>query len=157
YFYIWEGGASWQLGPEKKPGKFGVGLWDQTGALTAVNGARVRGADGVYFFGSQRLWFRRPGVDNTGISGFCQFRANNSNPMLTRQYFGAGLTGFGLVPERPNDSMGCGIAWGWLNTDPNAGAFFFRDAPGPSTSLRTNEAIFQSYYQAFIRQGVFFQ
>jgi porin len=123
----------------------------------AVNGAQVQGADGVYLFGSQRLWFLRPGVDNSGVSGFYQFGANNSNTMLVRQYFGAGLTGFGLVPERPKDSMGCGLAWGWLNTDPNAGAFFFPDAPGPSTSLRTNEAIFQSYYQAFIRQGVFFQ
>jgi porin len=94
-------------------------------------------------------------VDNSGVSGFLQFGANNSNTMLVRQFFGTGLTGFGLVPGRPKDSVGCGLAWGWLNTDPNAGAFFFPDAPGPSKSLRSNEAILQAYYQVFVRQGVF--
>lgn len=157
YFHIWEAGFTWRLGPEKKPGKFGCGLWDQTGALTAVNGATVHGADGFYLFGSQRLWYHRPGVDNSGISGFYQFGFNNSNTMLERQYFGAGLTAFGLVPGRPKDSQGIGLAWSWLNTDPNAGAFFFPDAPGPSTSLRTNEAIVQAYYQTFVRPGMFFQ
>ena len=44
----------------------------------------------------------------------------------------AGLTGFGLVPGRPKDLMGCGLAWGWLNTDPGAGAFFFPEVPGPN-------------------------
>jgi porin len=77
--------------------------------------------------------------------------------MLVRQYFGLGLTGFGLVPERPKDSMGIGLAWGWMNTDQNAGAFFFPNAPGPSTSMRSNEAIIQSYYQTFVRPGVFFE
>jgi porin len=96
-------------------------------------------------------------VDNSGVSGYCQFGANNSNTTFVRQYCGAGLTGFGLVPRRPNDSMGCGVAWGWLNTDPNAGAFFFPDAPGPSKSLRSNEAILQAYYQTIVRQGVFVQ
>jgi porin len=157
YFHIWEAGVSWRLGPENKPGKFASGLWYQSGELTAVNGTQVHGADGVYLYGSQRLWYLRPGVDNSGVSGFYQFGANNSNTMLVRQFFGTGLTGFGLVPGRPKDSMGCGLAWGWLNTDPKAGSFFFPDAPGPSTSLRTNEAILQTYYQVFVREGVFFQ
>src|SRR5262249_24539952 len=139
YFHIWELGCSWEVGPEKKPGSFGCGVWDQTGTLTAANGDKVHGADGVYLFGAQRLWFRHPGQDNSGVSGFYQFGANNSNTILVRQYFGAGLTGFGLVSGRPKDSMGCGMAWGLLITDPNAGQFFFPDVPGNATSLRTNE------------------
>ena len=126
-------------------------------SLTAPDGTQHNGEAGVYLFGSQRLWFRRPGLDNSGISGFYQFGANNSNTSLVRQYFGAGFTGFGLVSSRPKDSMGCGMAWSWLNTDPNAGAFFFPNAPGSATTLRTNELMLQSYYQMFLKDGAYFQ
>ena len=64
---------------------------------------------------------------------------------------------FGLTPGRPKDSAGCGLAWGWLNTDPNAGVFFFPNAPGPSTSLRSNELITQCYYQMNLRDGAYLQ
>src|SRR5262249_23762672 len=109
YFYIAEGGLYWKLGPEDKPGNFACGFWDQTGPLTAANLTEVHGADGFYLFGAQRLWFARPGLDNSGISGYYQYGVNNSNTMLVRQYVGSGLTGFGLVPNRPKDSMGCGM------------------------------------------------
>ncbi len=131
-------------------------MWDQSGALTAANGAQVHGADGVYLFGSQRLWFLRPGQDNSGLSGFYQFGTNNSNTSFVRQFFGTGLTGFGLVPERPKDSLGWGLAWGWLNTDPNAGQFFYPGVTGSSTSLRSNELVLQSYYQMYLKDGAFF-
>jgi porin len=157
YFHIWEIGRSWMLGPRRKPGNFGVGLWYQSGALTAPDGRTVHGAQGVYLFGAQRLWFRRPGVDNSGISGFYQYGANNSNTMFARQFFGCGLTGFGLVPGRPDDSLGCGLAWSWLNDDPNAGQFFFPGVPGRSTRLRGDELMLQSYYQLLLRDGAYLQ
>jgi porin len=157
YFYIAEAGCSWTLGSENKPGNFAVGVWDQTGPLTAANQVQVNGADGVYLFGAQRLWFARPGLDNSGVSGYYQGGFNNSNTMLARQYVGSGLTGFGLVPQRPKDSMGCGAAWSWLNTDPNAGKFFYPGAGDSSTSLRTNELMLQSYYQAFLKEGAYFE
>jgi porin len=157
YFHIWEAGWAWTIGADKKPGNFGCGFWDQTGRLTTPSQGQVNGAQGVYLFGAQRLWFRNPGKDNSGISGFYQFGANNSNTMLARQFFGLGLTGFGLVPNRPNDSMGCGLAWAWLNTDPNAGAFFFPAAGTNSTAMRSNELMLQSYYQMHIEGGAYFQ
>lgn len=157
YFHIWEAGCSWKLGPEEKPGNFAVGIWDQTGPLTAANGARVNGADGVYLFGAQRLWFARPGLDSSGVSGYYTAGFSNSNTVSVRQAVGSGLTAFGLVPNRPKDSMGCGASWSWLNTDPNAGKFFFPDAGGNSISLRTNELMFQTYYQMFLKEGAYFQ
>jgi porin len=157
YFYIWEGGHSWSIGADEKPGNFAVGIWDQTGPLTAANGATVHGADGIYTFGAQRLWFARPGLDNSGVSGYFQAGLNNSNTNFVRQYVGGGLTGFGLVPNRPKDSMGCGMAWGFLNSDPNAGEFFFPHVASTTTSLRTNEVILQSYYQYQIRDGAYFE
>jgi len=157
YFHAAEVGYSWQLGCDKKPGKAAAGFWAQTGKLTAVNGTLVNGAQGVYSFASQRLWYRNPGIDNSGISGFCQFGANNTNTAIVRQFFGAGLTAFGLVPCRKKDSMGMGLAWAFNNTDPSAGAFYFPNPTIDSTALRTNELMMQCYYQMNLGKGVFFQ
>lgn len=157
YFHIGEVGAVWQCGRQHKPGKLGVGMWGQTGKLPLPGGGTVDGDLGVYAFGSQRLWFRNPGADNSGISGFFQFGANNSNSMLVRQYFGCGLTAFGLVSSRPKDSQGVGLAWSFLNNDPAAGEFFYPNIPGPSTQLRSNELMLAGYYQATLWDGAFFQ
>jgi porin len=156
YFHIGEAGFAYRAGGLRKPGNLGVGFWGQTGKLRAFDNSMVHGANGLYLFGSQRLWFRRPGVDNSGVSGFYQFGANNSNTMLARQFFGAGLTGFGLVPGRPDDSLGCGLAWTWLNRDPNAGRVFFPDAPGP-VPLSPSQLMMSCYYQMQLRPGFFFQ
>ncbi|MFO0825616.1 MAG: carbohydrate porin [Gemmataceae bacterium] len=155
YFNIAETGYAYRIGEQKKPGIVAVGMWHQTGALKAVDGSMVQGATGVYMFGSQRLWFRHPGIDNSGVSGYYQLGANNSNALIFRQYVGTGLTAFGLVPGRKDDSFGFGLAWAFLNQDPNAGAFF---APGlPGSKFRSNEMMLQWYYQASLRPGAYFQ
>lgn len=140
YFNIWEAGAAWEIGG-KLPGSFGVGLWHQTGLLKGPNTSE-NGATGVYLFGSQRLWLQHPGKDNSGISGFFQFGANDSVTLPFDQYFGAGLTAFGLVPGRPQDSAGAGVALSWLNQD------IFE---------RSSELMFQGYYQAHLIEGAYFQ
>ncbi|WP_406698313.1 carbohydrate porin [Singulisphaera sp. Ch08] len=157
YFHIGEAGFSYRVGAEKKPGNFGIGLWGQTGMLKAFNNAMVHGANGMYFFGAQRLWFQRPGRDNSGVSGFYQFGANNSNTMHARQFFGGGFTGFGLVPGRPDDSMGCGLAWTWLNNDPNAARLFFPDSTAKTLPLSPSQLMMSAYYQMKLFPGCFFQ
>jgi porin len=134
YFNIWEAGAAWQIGSDKLPGSFGIGLWNQSGQMRAGD-VTESGATGVYLFGSQRIWLRHPGKDNSGISGFFQFGANNSDTLPVNQYFGSGLTAFGLVPGRSQDSAGAGVACSWLN-----GNIFHR----------SSELMFQVYYQAHI-------
>ena len=156
YFNIGETGVYWELGSQKKPGMSAVGVWGQTGQLNAFNGAVVDGAQGFYTFGSQRLWFRHHGIDNSGISGFWQFGANNTNTSFARQYYGGGLTAFGLIPQRASDSMGFGMAWSILNGDPGAGVPFSDDPDNPQP-LRDNELILQWYYQMNVTHGVFFQ
>ena len=157
YFHIGEAGYSYDLGPRKKPGSFGVGVWGQTGKLSTFDGGTQNGANGVYLFGAQRLWFRRPGFDSSGISGFYQFGANNSNALLAREYFGGGFTAFGLVPGRPDDSFGCGMAWTWLNQGYQAGRVFFPDAPRGPVQLAPSQLMFQAYYQAKLVNGIFAQ
>ena len=127
-FQIGEVGYAYRAGPQKKPGNFGVGLWGQTGSsgrpTTDAPGHRCPGGLSLR---AHRLWFRHPGVDNSGVSGFYQFGANNSNALPARQYVGGGLTAFGLVPGRPDDSFGFGVAQTWLNTTPGAASFFHLD------------------------------
>jgi porin len=143
YFHIGEIGRSWRIGPQHKPGNFGVGVWGQTGELKKSTGTGLTpGANGTYLFGAQRLWFRHYGVDNSGISGFYQFGANNKNIMAVpaREYVGGGFTAFGLVPGRPDDSFGLGVNCAWL-------------AP----PLRSSQLMTQFYYQMKLRDGLFFQ
>ncbi|MBO0694962.1 MAG: carbohydrate porin [Verrucomicrobia bacterium] len=140
YFHIAEAGAAWELGG--LPGSFGLGGWRQTGRLSGPNNITENGASGFYLFGSQRFWRARPTIDNSGISGFVQFGVNNSETLPIDKYFGAGLTEFGLVPNRTRDSAGIGLAWSSLN-----GNLFQRDS----------EFMIQAYYQAHISHGVFFE
>src|SRR5262249_24495747 len=85
---------------------------------------------------------RSPGVDNSGISAFFQWGVNDSDTMIANRYLGAGLTAFGLVPGRPKDSMGVGVAASWLNT---------------SLGFRGHEVILQSYYQMHVFGDIYLQ
>src|SRR5262249_10473205 len=155
---IGEFGASYRIGPERKPGNFGVGVWGQTGKLQDLAGGTTNGAVGVYLFGAQRLWFRNPGVDSSGVSGFYQFGANNSNALHARQYVGAGLTAFGLVPGRPDDSFGLGLNCTWLTQGIASGQLFYPQWEAANVpSLRPSQLMFQCYYQMKLVDGWFFQ
>jgi porin len=140
YFHVAEAGAAWEVAG--LPGSFGAGGWRQTGLLTGPHNITENGASGFYVFGSQRFWRARPNVDNSGISGFAQFGVNNSETLPINEYFGLGLTEFGLVPNRPRDSAGVGLACSWLN---------------PNIFKRDSESIFQAYYQAHITHGAYFE
>ncbi len=158
YFHIGEFGYSYRLGPERKPGNFGVGVWGQTGKLDDLKGGTTNGAIGTYLFGAQRLWFRKPGVDISGISGFYQYGVNNSNALHARQYVGGGLTAFGLVPARPDDSFGLGLNCTWLTQGASSASIFYPPPQSPFVpSLRPSQLMFQCYYQMKLVDGWFFQ
>ncbi|HEY2839916.1 MAG TPA: carbohydrate porin, partial [Pirellulales bacterium] len=87
YFHIGEVGTSWTMTEDDLPGRFGVGYWGQTGYIPTFNGP-VNGAQGVYFFGSQCLYWENPGKSNQGLNGFYQFGASNSPFIITQRFFG---------------------------------------------------------------------
>jgi porin len=143
-FEIGEIGAAWLLGPQGLPGAFAVGAWDQTGEVSLKNSSmRVitqDGAQGVYAFASQRLW---RGDAGDGVSGFAQFGANDSRTtFFANRYFGVGVTGFGLIPGRPGDSVGAGLAWSELN----------RNQPH-----RGDEVLLQAYYQIQVKSAFYLE
>jgi porin len=156
YFNILEAGVDW-VAAGRYPGQFGAGLWYQTGVLHGPLGISENGTGGFYLFGGQRIWGRSTeipapdgknaipageGHQKASISTFVQFGLNNSDTLQVKEYFGLGFTGFGLVPHRPDDSLGIGLAWSWLN---------------PNLFVRSNELMFQGYYQTHLYAGTFFQ
>lgn len=147
YFNIGEIGHHWS---GELPGKIAVGGWGQSGMLSKTvlqaNGSSKyvseSGAQGFYAVGAQTLWHRRQGSEGNSVIGFMQYGINNSTTMLVNQFLGGGLTGFGLIPGRPKDTLGAGIAVSWLNF--------------PSKS-QDNEIITQFYYQAHLIGDLFLQ
>ncbi len=142
YFNIVEAGAAWEIGPNKLPGAAGIGGWYETGELKGPPGVSEDGTAGAYLFASQRLWLQHPDQDNSGVSAFAQLGANRSHVLPFNQYVGAGLTAFGLIPRRKQDSFGAGMAWSWLN---------------PREFSRPSELMFQTYYQAHIWAATFIE
>ena len=145
--HIGELGYSWRVGEEKKPGRFGLGGWWQTGELYTPSLTTENGATGFYLFANQRLWYQHPNVDEAGLIGYLQFGHTDADTQVVKTYFGAGLTGLRLVPGRPADEMSIGIAQSWLNPLPGAGAFFYPDVSSESNDLGKSEFMFQATYQ----------
>jgi porin len=131
YFCIAETGGSWFLGEQRKPGSIGIGGWVQTGKLSIPTVATQNGAQGAYLFGAQRVWFRKPNIDDSGISVYWQLGYNHAKTLPMTRFVGGGLTAFALT--RPKDSFGFGVAWSWLNH---------------RLFTRRSELMFQAYYQA---------
>jgi porin len=142
YFHIAETGLAWLLGNHQLPGDFAVGVWRQNGLILGSPGLSENGATGSYLFGTQRLWYKNPGVDTAGISSFYQYGLNNSGVLPVKKFVGAGLTAFGLLFHRPADSMGVGVALSWLNQN---------------TFTRPTELMYQAYYQAKVIDGIYLE
>ncbi|MPZ36148.1 MAG: porin [Rhodospirillales bacterium] len=142
WFNIGEIGVNYLLGEGNHPGQFGIGLWRQTGVLSFKN-ITEDGTGGFYLFGSQRAAQRvNPGVPNSSISVFYQLGTNASQTLPMTQYYGAGITGFGLIGSRESDSMGMGVGLSKLQ---------------PNIFQRQYELMFQAYYQAHLFATTFLQ
>lgn len=148
YFMIGEAGFSWD---GDHPGKFAVGGWGQGGNLTSVlpnatTGARLEenGAQGLYATTSNRLLDFIHEDGQGVVLGYLQYGINNSKTMIANQFFGGGLTGIGVIPSRPRDSVGFGFGVSWLNEPPL----------NQSTST---EILTQFYYQAHVVGDIYFQ
>ncbi|MES2199639.1 MAG: carbohydrate porin [Chlamydiota bacterium] len=133
YFYAAETGVNWMAGSQQKPGNVAIGGWAQTGKLSIPNVVEQKGAQGLYLFGAQRLWFHRPKIDNSGISAFWQLGINHAKTLPMNKFVGFGLTAFALT--RPEDSFGVGAAWSELNH---------------RIFTRKSEFMLQGYYQALL-------
>lgn len=139
YFSIAELGYGWGA---PKPGVMALGGWYQSGKLRAGNQVQT-GTGGIYGFASRALWIQESHTKSKGnLSGFFQFGWNNSRTLNVNLFFGGGLTAFAILPKRPNDSFGMGVAWSRLN---------------PHLFTRYSELMLQGYYQAQVYGSIYFQ
>ena len=144
-FLIGEIGASWLLGSQGLPGSLAVGAWDQTGRAhpdkSPPRDSLRRTGPRASTCSHRNGCGRAAGGD--GVSGFIQLGANDSRTTLfANRYFGLGLTGFGLIPGRPGDSLGAGLAWSELNEN---------------RPYRGDEALFQAYYQIQVKSAFYLE
>lgn len=142
-FNVGELGANWLVGEEDKPGRFGIGTWVQTGKLVTPYLTMQKRATGFYLFANQRLWYRHPDRDNSGLVGFVQFGHNSDRAAMANTFYGGGLTGIDLLPVLPNNRISFGMAYSRLNDSPFAGVFFFPNVLSYSTRLRASELMLQ--------------
>ncbi|MDP3705335.1 MAG: carbohydrate porin [Legionellaceae bacterium] len=141
YIQLGEAGVAWLL--HNLPGTIAVGAWHQTGLISSPPSTLSENeASGLYSFGAQRLWYKDTSQNNNGISCFYQFGINNSNVMPMTQYVGFGLTAFGLVPHRDEDSFGVGTAISWLNQ---------------TIFTQRTESMYQIYYQAKVVKDIYLE
>jgi len=133
YFLIGETGYSWS--DAELPGRIAIGGWRQTGKFTVDTDDETitqHGVNGVYLYGSQRLWWKDKGYTNGGVVTYLQLGINNTKTFQINKFLGCGLTAYGLVPGRLKDSFGIGLSLAGLNKN---------SAP------YSNEWMFQTYYQ----------
>jgi len=143
YFLISESGYSWSDAP--LPGRVAIGAWKQTGKFTLDTESEVisqQGVQGIYLYGSQRLWRKDKDLTNSGVVTFFQLGINNSKTLPINQFFGCGASAFGLIPGRLKDSFGIGLSLAGLNKN---------SEPRPS------EWMFQSYYQCCLYGSLYLE
>ncbi len=136
-------GIDWLLGDGRHPGQFGIGLWRQTGEtlLPGRHGKWHRRLLSVRFAAHRPR--RQSSAHRTRPSlVFYQLGANDSVTLPISQYYGVGATAFGLIPSRPQDSMGFGVSLSRMNQ---------RQFQRPS------EFMVQAYYQAHLFASTFLQ
>ncbi|MFI4998592.1 MAG: carbohydrate porin [Reyranellales bacterium] len=142
-FNIAEAGINWLIGEGQHPGQAAIGTWRQTGMLQSPNGISQNGAGGIYLFGSQRVAYGVNAlVPKSSVSVFFQLGSNDSATLPVNRYYGAGVTGFGLIGRRDRDSIGVGVAFSELN---------------PALLDRPSELMIQGYYQAHLYASTYLQ
>jgi len=114
-FLIGEFNATWLS--DSYPGRFGLGGWRSTATFTRFNGSKTKGTGGPYVTIDQT--FYKSKKQEAG----CFFIYSSANPSISEahRYFGAGVTGKGLVPYRENDIIGIGMSRANFTNNPAAG------------------------------------
>jgi len=136
-------------------GKFDDQRFDVNGGLQGITGLDPREHDGTYgIYGIiDQMVYRLPGDgDAKGVSVFARVIGSPSDRNQIDAYFDTGVVFTGMVPRRPNDVFGVGLAYTGISDDASA---FDRDS-GLSV-IRNHEVFLEVSYTAEIVPGWFLQ
>lgn len=153
YSYNKNGGlpGTIKLGGWRDFGQFDDQRFDVDGALQGTTGADPLLHDGTYaIYGViDQMIYRLPGEsDGKGISVFARVVGSPSDRNQIDAYADGGIVFTGMIPRRPNDVFGIGVAYTGISNDASA---FDRDA-GLSV-IRNYEALLEISYTAELRSG----
>ena len=114
---------------------------------------RLHGNGGAYVVVDQLL-VPDPGNEDGGLGGFLRLAAAPGDRNLVSAYLDGGLTYKGLVPGRPNDTAGVGVAYARISEgarryDTDVAAF----NPGAYQPVRSSEVMVEATYQAEVVPG----
>jgi porin len=132
-------------------GKFDDQRFDVNGGLQGITGLDPREHNGTYgIYGIiDQMVYRRPGEGKTGgISVFARVVGSPSDRNQVDAYFDAGVVFTGMIPRRPNDVFGVGLAYTGISDEASA---FDRDS-GLSI-IRDHESLLEISYTAEIVPG----
>ena len=92
-------------------GKFALGAWRYTGRFDDVrdSSASRNASPGVYALAEQRVYYE-PQAPAEGLSVFARAGLADGRVQPIDGYLGAGLVYRGLLPDRPADELGFGVA-----------------------------------------------
>ena len=155
-------------GAEGLPGTYKLGGWynsqpfaDQRrtalGTSLAAFGANVgeqptarlrRGNYGLYGVADQVVW-QRPGAKDQAIGVFARVMGSPGDRNLISVYVDAGLTFKGMLPSRPSDTAGLGVAYARIS-DTASKLDSDQAAADGVTPSRRHETVLEATYQAQI-------
>lgn len=121
-FVVAEGGLRWSQ--HGRPGRVGFGGWQHTGEFDRGDGSVQNGLDGLYLVVDQVLWRPHeaaPHANVRGLGAFLQYGWSDPDGTVFEQYCGAGGLWTGPLAQRPDDQLGCGLAWLRWREDPGGG------------------------------------
>ena len=136
------------------PGTVKVGYVHQFGKFTDFDQAifnptgTVRGNDSVYGIIDQTI-YRKPGTTDGGASVFFRVAAAPSDRNLIDVYLDGGLAYKGLIPGRPDDTVGIAAAYGKISPAVSTGDI----AAGAAPLIRDYQATFEATYQYSVVPG----
>lgn len=121
YFLIGELGFKWNLiHASDQPlydGRLCAGGWGHTGTFDRFDGTTQDGTAGFYIMGEQTVWQFDPANADRKLTGFLQYGWADPEISEIEHFIGAGLTCYGPIPGRPDDSAGLYVAAALLSSD----------------------------------------
>ena len=141
-----------KFGGWEDAGSFAATIPTSTGLTLGSAAGRLHGDGGLYGLVDQMI-YRVPGADDGAIGVFGRLSGAPGDRNVISVYADAGITGKGLVPGRPDDTLGVSFAYAGISAAARRTDRLERAALGAPYPIRSNEMVVEASYQAQVVPG----
>ena len=141
-----------KLGGWRHFGDFAATIPTASGLTLGSGAGALRGNNGVYALVDQMV-YRVPGTDDGAVGLFARLSGAPGDRNLVSLYADGGITGKGLVPDRPDDTAGLSAAFTRLSSAARRTDRAEAAALGTPYPIRSSEMLFEATYQAQVIPG----